>query len=131
MKPENRILELLKENPMLMTELQKELGVTTNGIVGVMAFLEQYKLVETLVSTEHELMAKITPDGLQLLNLPDLPEDETPSNLLEVMERHWGGEAGQGCLLVIRKSDAIHTTRSIAKDNVLAKLVQDIKEKRR
>ena len=77
MKLEIRILELLKETPMLMTELQKELGFTTNEIVGVMAFLEKYKLVETSVSTEHELMAKITPRGLQLLNLPDLPEDET------------------------------------------------------
>ena len=77
---------------MLMTELQKELGVTTNGIVGVMAFLEKYQLVETSVSTEHELMAKITPRGLQLLNLPSLPERGLSSDQLEVLEKHWGDE---------------------------------------
>ena len=77
MKTEYRILELLKGRPMLMTELQKESRFSTNGIVGVMAFLEKYKLVETMVSTEHELMAKITPSGVQLLNLPSLPEDES------------------------------------------------------
>lgn len=148
MKPEDRILELLKEKPMLMTELQEELRFTTNGIVGVMAFLENYKLVETSVSTEHELMAKITPRGLQLLNSPDLPEEESPSNLLELMERHYGGKIGVELKTLytptqhaettdwitdmairygVKANDIICAMWFIAKDMVWAKLEQDVK----
>ena len=87
MKPqEYTILKMLKEKPMLMTELQKELGFTTNEIVGVMAFLEKYQLVKTSVSNDHELMAKITQSGLQLLDLPSLPGGESSSNQLEMLK---------------------------------------------
>ena len=146
MKPENRILELVSQKPMLMSKLQKESAFSTKGMIGIMAFLEKYKLVETRERDKHELMAKITPRGLQLLNLPGLPEDESSSNLLEVMERHWADEMEQELdreadlnlgqktirfdIRKIRKSDVIRTKRSIVKDNVLAKLVQAIKEKR-
>ena len=34
-------------------------------------------------------MIKITDRGLQLLNLPSLPEDESPLNLLELMEKQY------------------------------------------
>lgn len=147
MKAENRILELVKEKPMLMSELQNELAFSTGGMIGVMAFLEQYRLIETTESTKHELMAKITRKGLQLLNLPDLPEDESPSDQLEVMERHWADEMEKELdreadlnlglksirfdIRKIRSNDAIRIARSIAKDNVLAKLVRAIKEKRK
>ena len=91
----DKVLKLLKEKPLLMTELEKELQLSTDDILSVMAFLEKYKLLETMASSKHELMAKITEQGLHLLNLPDLPEGtryeghhnytlyQTPSNILE------------------------------------------------
>lgn len=91
MRTENGILALLKEKPLLMTKLQEELQLSTEGMVGVMSFLVQYKLVETMASTEHELMAKITEKGLQLLNLPDLPEEES-ANTNDAMVQQFEAE---------------------------------------
>ena len=151
MEEEYKILELLKENPMLMTELQKELEFTTNGIVGVMAFLEKYELVETMASVNHGLMAKITTRGLQLLNLPKLPEDETTGEEiteLTLIEQKMADKtinlyslsqhtetANWIDAMVMRfnvsGNDVIRVMWVIAKDTVGAKLERDVKEKKK
>ena len=77
MNLEKKVLELLKEKPMLVSELYKKLPLATSDMLSLMAFLEEYKLIETMASAEHELMAKITEKGVQLLNLPSLPEGES------------------------------------------------------
>ena len=94
MKTEDRILKLLKEKqvegePGYMADLGEELDMPDNEMILVCGFLKKNGLI-----TVDEVTGGvwITPNGVQLLNLPDLPEDELPSDQLEVLERHWGEE---------------------------------------
>ena len=86
-----KTLELVKEKPVLICELQEKLGLAREEVFGAVAFLQKYKLVEiTPIDTPGgDEMVWIMPKGLQLLNLP---EDELPSNQLEVLEKHWGDD---------------------------------------
>lgn len=94
MNLEDKVLELIKENPLLIHELQTKLQVSSTNTISVLAFLQKYKLVEVMPTTtgEHEERVNITARGLQLLDLPNLPDDELPSDQLEVLEKHWGDE---------------------------------------
>ena len=92
MNLEDKVLKLVKEKPLLTYELQTKLQVSTVNMIGVLAFLQKHKLVEVTPTSQGDTAIKITERGLQLLNLPDLPEDELPSDQLEVLERHWGDE---------------------------------------
>ena len=151
MNLEKKVLELVKQKPLLMTELEKELELSTDDILSVMAFLEEYKLIETMASAEHELMAKITEKGVQLLNLPNLPEDETTGEEiteLTLIEQKMadntinlytdkqhnettGWIAGMAMRFNTRPEDVIRAMWVIAKDTVGAKLERDVKEKKK
>ena len=93
----DRILELVKEEPVLIGELEAKLRLPLTEFGDAVAFLEKYRLVELSPSDEGEgPRVQITPSGLQLLNLPDLPEDELPSDQLKVLEQHCGEEMDVG-----------------------------------
>ena len=93
MKTEDKILKILKQhtNGLMAEELYEELStpIPDEEVHSACAFLKKYGLITVGYGGES---AKITPRGRQLLNLPNLPEDELPSNQLEVLERHWGDE---------------------------------------
>lgn len=91
---DKRVLELVKEKPMPISELQEELLLSSVEMMDVLAFLQKYELVEILPvgATAEDGMVWIMPKGVQLLNLPDLPEGVLPSDQLEVLEQHWGDE---------------------------------------
>lgn len=80
MKPEDKILELLKEKPMLMSELEAKLEMPMLEVIDATIFLNKYGLVTTTPTDKGGGMVKITPRGLQLLNLPSLVEDETTAS---------------------------------------------------
>ena len=92
-----KILELVKEKqeegePGYMADLGEELGMPDKEMILVCGFLEKHGLITMDDATDG---VQITPSGLQLLNLPDLPEGELPSDQLEVLEQHWGDEMGE------------------------------------
>lgn len=87
-----KILELVKEEPVVMENLEKMLEMSMLDVIDVVMFLKKYGLVVTTPTDEGGGLVQITPSGLQLLNLPDLPEGELPSDQLEVLEKHWGSE---------------------------------------
>lgn len=149
MNLENKVLELVKEKPLLMSELEEKLGVSVEEVIdaGVLSFLRKYELAEITPTNEGGLV-KITPRGLQLLNLPDLPEDELPSNLSELMEKHYGGKLGANLKTLytpdqhaetadwitdmairygVKANGVIRALWLCAKDTVWAKLKQDVK----
>lgn len=150
MKPENKILGLLKEKPMLVSELYKKLPLATSDMLSLMAFLEKYQLVETMASAEHELMAKITEKGVQLLNLPNLPEDETTGEEiteLTLIEQKMADKTinlyslsqhtetanwidAMAMRFNVSGNDVIRAVWAIAKDTVGAKLERDVKAKK-
>ena len=92
MKTEDNILELLKEKPLLMERLGERLEVPILEVVGAVAFLKKYELVVTSPTDKGGGLVEITPAGQLLLNMPELSDDELPSDQLEVLERHWGDE---------------------------------------
>jgi len=92
MNLEDRVLGLVREKALPIYELQTKLQVSSVNTISVLAFLQKYKLVGVTPTSHGDTMIKITERGLQLLNLPSLPEDELPSNQLEILERHWGDE---------------------------------------
>jgi len=92
-----KILESVKEKHVLVGELEAMLGLPLAEFGEAIAFLGKYKLVDLSPSGNEEgPWVQIMPSGLQLLNLPNLPEEELPSDQLEVSERHWGGEVDEG-----------------------------------
>ena len=156
MKPENEILELLKEKDMMISELREEFtsgGVSTGEsrhVDSVLTFLQKYKLVE-IVPTDEGGLVKITPRGLQLLNLPNLPEDETTGE--EITELTLIGQKmadktinlyslsqhtetanwidAMAMRFNVSGNDVIRAMWAIAKDTVGAKLERDVKEKKK
>ena len=78
MRTEDKILKILKQhtNGIMADELYEELStpIPDEEVHSACAFLKKYGLITVGYGGES---AKITPRGLQLLNLPDLPEDET------------------------------------------------------
>lgn len=92
MSTEDRILEMVKEKPLLMRELGGKLQLLSLEMKSAVAFLQKNGLVKLMPTNEGKAVVQITPSGLQLLNLPDLPEDELPSDQLKVLEKHWGDE---------------------------------------
>ena len=154
MNLEDEVLGLLKEKPLLMSKLQEQWQLSTVELVGVLAFLQKYKLVEIipLDSPDGGEMVWITPRGLQLLNLPNLPENEPPSNLLGLMEKHYGGKnsadlkplytptqhtetadwiTDMAIRYGVKANDVIRALWLDGKTTVWAKLEQDKKEKGR
>ena len=74
---EERILVLVKEKPMLIGKLEAMLGVELGKFGGAIEFLGKYRLIDLLPSGNEEgPLVRIMPRGLQLLDLPDLPEEE-------------------------------------------------------
>ena len=80
MRLEDKILGLLKETPMLMTELEEKSELPMLDVIDVAIFLKKYELIETTSTDKGGGLVKITARGLQLLNLPGLPEDETTAS---------------------------------------------------
>ena len=82
MRAEDKVLKLLKEKALLMSELQEKLQLSTVEVLSALAFMRKYKLVEVMPTAtgEHEERVNITARGLQLLDLPSLPEDETTAS---------------------------------------------------
>ena len=153
MRLENGMLELLKEKPMLMTELEKELQLAREGVFLVLAFLQKSKLVEIipLDSSDGDEMVWITSRGLQLLNLPSLPGDETTGEEiteLTLIEQKMADKTinlyslsqhteTADCITDmsirygVKANDVIRAMWTIAKDTVGAKLERDVKEKKK
>jgi len=92
MNLEEKILELIKEKPMLISVIEEKLGVSVTEVIdaGALPFLRKYGLAE-IAPTDEGGLVKITPKGLQLLNFPKI-EDELPSDQLEALEKLWGNE---------------------------------------
>ena len=81
MRTEDKILKILKQhtNGIMAEELYEELStpIPNGEMHSACAFLKKYGLITVGYRGES---AKITERGRQLLNLPDLPDDELPSN---------------------------------------------------
>jgi len=89
----DKMLESVKEKHVLMGELEAMLGLGLVEFGDAMALLGKYKLIDLSPSDNEEgPWVQITARGRQLLNLPNLPEDELPSDQLEVLGQHWGDE---------------------------------------
>ena len=74
----NNVLELVKEEHITIGELEKKLGAGLREFGDAIEFLGSFGLIDLLPSGNEEgPWVQITPRGLQLLNLPNLPEDET------------------------------------------------------
>ena len=155
---EDKILKCVKEKPLLMSELEEKLQLGREGVFGVLVFLQKHKLVEIipLDSPDGDEMVWIAPRGLQLLNLPNLPEERVPSNQRERFERQWAAltndEKNEDVKALYTPTQHAETTEGITdmairfnargndvisalwlggKSEVWAKLEQDIKEKGR
>ena len=148
------ILELIKEKPMLMSEIEDKLGLSVADVidVGALPFLRKYKLAEITPTNEGGLV-KITEKGLHLLDLPNLPEDETPpQNLLELMEKHYHRKIDVDLKTLytttqhaetadwitdmairygVKANDVIRAMWLCARSEVWAKLERDLKAKHR
>lgn len=91
MNIEDKILGLVRDMPLLMTELEEKSELPMLEVIDAAIFLNKYELITTTPTEKGGGMVKITPRGLQLLNLPKLPEDETTGE--EITE--WNEEADE------------------------------------
>ena len=156
MNLEEKILELIKEKPMLISVIEEKLGVSVTEAIdaGALPFLRKYGLAEIAPTNEGSLV-KITPKGLQLLSLPNI-EGELPSDQLETLEKLWGNEMdlsledktieplytskqhtettnwliGMATRFDVSRKDVICALWLCAKDAVWARLERDVKENR-
>ena len=81
MNIEDKVLELVKEKPLLMSELEEMSELPMLDVIDAAIFLKKYGLIAmTPTDTGGGGLVKITPRGLHLLNLPNLPEDETTAS---------------------------------------------------
>ena len=82
-----KILGLVKEKPVLIGELEAKLGLPLAEFGVGIQFMEEYGLIDLLPSGNEEgPLVQIMPKGLQLLDLPDLPEEEiTGEEITELM----------------------------------------------
>ena len=87
----DKILELIKEKPMLISVIEEKLRVSVTHVidVGALSFLRKHKLAEITPTNEGGLV-KITEKGLHLLNSPNLPEDETTEEWIDQREHEIG-----------------------------------------
>ena len=92
MNLEDEVLELVKEKPMLVGDLRYKLQLSSEKTNDVVVFLRNHGLIEEEITEDGMMVVGITKKGLRLLNLPSLPEEESSSNWLELLERHWSDE---------------------------------------
>jgi CTP-dependent riboflavin kinase len=85
----NQILEMIKEKPLSVNKLRKELELSASETIDVLMFLEKRTLIEA-TTVKGKVLEKITPQGVQLLNLPNLLEEDTTEEWIDQREHEIG-----------------------------------------